>query len=235
MAEQLVFDLPARPALGRADFYVSPANADAVALVDGGAAWPNGRMVLAGPEGAGKSHLAAVWSSETGAAVVAAGAIDAPDRLATAGRVVVEDADRPLGRDGEVALFHLANLLAQSGGRLLLTARTPPARWTVRLPDLASRMQASGLATLAPPDDALLSAVLVKQFADRQIAPPAALIPWLVLRIDRSFAAAADAVDRLDRAALVEGRPITRALARRVLHLGPDGDTDVIGTSPETG
>ena len=219
MAEQLTFDLPARPALGRADFFVSPANADAVALLDAGGTWPNGRMVLTGPEGAGKSHLVAAWSAETGAAVVQADGLagSAPDRLAAPGAVAVEDADRPLPPEGEEALFHLANILAAAGGRLLLTARTPPSHWPVRLPDLASRMQASGLARLAPPDDALLSAVLVKQFADRQVMPPPALIRWLVARIDRSFAAAARAVDALDRAALAEGRPVTPALARRVL------------------
>ena len=225
MAEQLTFDLGARPALGRSDFFVAPANAAALALVDARAAWPNGRMVLVGPEGSGKSHLAAVVSAETGAPVVGADVLAGarPDRLAAAGTLVVEDADRTLGAAGEEALFHLSNLMQASGGRLLLTARTPPGRWDVGLPDLASRMQASGVATLSLPDDALLAAVLVKQFADRQIVPPAALIPYLVARIDRSFAAAAGVAARLDAAALAEGRGVTRALAARVLG-GSDGD-----------
>ncbi|MBE0552217.1 MAG: chromosomal replication initiator DnaA, partial [Rhodobacteraceae bacterium] len=95
--------------------------------------------------------------------------------------------------------------------------RTPPRDWGLRLPDLLSRMQAAGLARLDEPDDALLSAVLVKLFADRQIAVPVALIGWLVSRMERSIAAARDLVAQLDARALAEGRPVSRALAAELL------------------
>lgn len=220
MAEQLAFRLPARPALGRDDFFVSPANAAAVGVVSQDADWPDGKLALVGPEGSGKTHLAHVWAAETGARVVAAADLAAADlpALAAAGRVAVEDVDRMAGDAGaERALFHLHNLLRQGGGRLLLTARMPPARWRVALPDLASRVAGMTVAELAAPDDALLSAVLLKHFADRQIAVAPPLVAYLAARIDRSFAAARDAVERLDRAALSEGRPVTRALAARLL------------------
>ena len=220
MAEQLTFRLPARPALGRGDFFVSPANEAAVAVVSDDGSWPLGKLALVGPEGAGKTHLAHVWAAETGARIVAAADLAATDlpRLAAQGRAVVEDMDRAAGEpEAERALFHLHNLLQSGGGRLLLTARARPARWPVALPDLRSRVAGMAVTELAPPDDALLSAVLVKLFADRQIAVAPPVVAYLAARIDRAFAAAHDIVERLDRAALSEGRPVTRALAARLL------------------
>ena len=219
MAEQLTFRLPARPALGRGDFFVSPANAAAVDLVSRDAAWPMGKLALTGPEGAGKTHLAQVWATETGATVIAAADLPATDLPALAAtRVAVEDMDRAAGDAAtEEALFHLHNLLLAGDGRLLLTGRTPPAHWPIALPDLKSRLAATATAALDAPDDALLAAVLVKLFADRQIAVAPPLVAYLVPRIDRAFAAAHAIVDRLDRAALSEGRPVTRALAQRLL------------------
>jgi chromosomal replication initiation ATPase DnaA len=219
MAEQLTFRLPARPALGRGDFFVSPANAGAADLVVRDADWPLGKLALAGPEGAGKTHLVHVWAAETGALIVTAADLPGahlPD-LAAGARVAVEDVDRMAAPEAERALFHLHNLLQANGGRLLLTGRTPPARWPVALPDLKSRVAGMAVAELAPPDDALLAAVLVKLFADRGIAVAPPLVAYLIPRIDRAFAAAHAIVERLDAAALSEGRPVTRALAARLL------------------
>jgi chromosomal replication initiation ATPase DnaA len=226
MAEQLSFRLPARPALGREDFFVSPANAAAADLVARDAEWPQGKLALTGPEGAGKTHLAHVWAAETGARIVAVTDLPGADipALAAATRAAVEDADRIADPAAERALLHLHNLLLAGGGRLLLTGRTQPARWPVALPDLASRLAATATAALAPPDDALLAAVLVKLFADRGIAVAPPLVAYLVPRIDRAFAAAHDIVDRLDRAALSEGRPVTRALAQRLLDKPESGE-----------
>jgi chromosomal replication initiation ATPase DnaA len=216
---QLGVDLPARTALARADFMVAPSNAVALAMVEGWRDWPGRKLVLTGPAGAGKTHLAHVWADLSGARLVAAGDLAAADIAALAsGPVVVEDAAR-LARDlaAETALFHLHNLLAAEGQALLLTAAQAPAQWGLGLPDLASRMQAAAVVALAPPDDTLLAAVLVKLFADRQITPAPDLIPWLVTRMDRSLAEAARLVDLLDRSALAAGRPVNRRLAIDVL------------------
>jgi chromosomal replication initiation ATPase DnaA len=227
MAEQLSFRLPARPALGRGDFFISPANAAAVAAIEDEAGWPLGKLALVGPEGAGKTHLAHVWAADHEARIVGAADLPRADLpgLAAARRVAVEDMDRAAGQpEAELALFHLHNLLLSGGGRLLLTGLSPPALWPVALPDLKSRLEATATATLAPPDDALLAAVLVKLFADRQIAIAPPLVEYLVPRIDRSFAAARTIVDRLDRTALSEGRPVTRALAARLLDKTSPGE-----------
>lgn len=215
MAQQLAFDLPTRPALGRVDFFVAPANADAVAIVSAWRDWPLGKLALIGPKGAGKSHLAGVWAAEAGAITVAAGTVP---RLPPGSNAVVDDVDRLAGdRAAEEALFHLHNEILALGGRLLITGRTPPASWPMVLPDLASRMQAMTVARINAPDDELLAAVLLKHLADRQLIAPRDLVPWLLPRMPRSFAVAADLVARLDDEALAEGRPITRALAQRIL------------------
>ncbi|AJE48075.1 DnaA ATPase domain-containing protein [Celeribacter indicus] len=223
MAKQLVLNLPTREALGRDAFFVAPSNAVALATLDGADLWPSGKLALVGPAGAGKTHLAHVWAGDRGAVILT------PDRLARADIptlaarhfVVVEDADTlpalPDVAGAEEALFHLHNLVLAEGGRLLVTASTPPNRWRLGLPDLASRMQGTSVVRIAPPDDMLLSAMLVKQFEDRQLVVSRSLIGWLVKRMERSAASARDLVERLDREALREGRPVTRALAARLL------------------
>lgn len=219
MPEQLSFDLPARAALGRDDFFISPSNALAVALIDASQSWSNGKLLLVGPEGAGKTHLAHVWAAQSGAQIIAAtDLVEAavPDLLRTP--VVVEDIDQIAGQRGlETVLFHLHNLAAAEGQPLLLTARSAPQRWPLTLPDLASRLQALQIAQLEAPDDTLLSAVLMKLFADRQLNPAPDVLPFLTKRIDRSFAAAQNIVAALDKAGLDAKRPLTRAFASAVL------------------
>lgn len=215
MPRQLIFDLPLREARGRGDFFVSESNAAALAAVDGWQGWPGRKLLLTGPEGAGKSHLVQVWAESAGAQVLAAEGLSGLELAPFAGRnVALEDADRIAGDDAaERAAFHLHNLVLAEDGHLLVTASAPPARWGLALPDLASRMQGTAAVAIAPPDEALLSAVLVKLFADRQIDPPETLIRYLVPRIDRSFAAAREIVAALDAAALSEGKPLGIKLA----------------------
>lgn len=225
--EQFTLPLPqARPAAtGRADFFVSAANAEALAAVEGWRAWPQGKLVLTGPAGAGKSHLARIWAVEAGAALLPATDLVATDlpALAAHARVALDDAHSVAGdAAAERALFHLHNMLAVAGGHLLLTAPEAPNRWHVALPDLASRLQATPVARLERPDDALLSAVLVKLFADRQLHVAPAVIAYLATRIDRSLADAARVVAAIDSRSLTTHREITRAFAAEVLDTLPE-------------
>lgn len=219
MPSQLPLDLPPRAAQGREDFIVSDANALAVAQVEDWRAWPQRKLVLVGPEASGKTHLAHVWATMSGAQIIAAAALPQADIPAlTKTPVAVEDAERIAGdRAAEEALFHLHNLLLAEGGTLLMTARIPPHRWPLTLPDLKSRAEATATATLQPPDDALLAAVLEKLIADRQLTVAPGLVPYLVDRMERSFAAARDIVERLDRATLGTGLKLTPQLAGKFL------------------
>ena len=130
--------------------------------------------------------------------------------LAT-GALVLEDVRA--GAFEEAALFHLLNLAREERAFLLLTSRTSPVGWPVRVPDLASRLRALPVAALGPPDDNLLRAVLIKLFADRQLAVDETLVGYLVARIERSIAGARAAVTALDQASLGLQRPVNRALA----------------------
>jgi chromosomal replication initiation ATPase DnaA len=219
MPEQLGFDLPRITALGRADFLVAPSNAVAVGLIEAWRSWNPAKLVICGPEGAGKTHLAHVWAGLSGARIIAATALREEDVPALArGSVAVEDVPQIAGdAPAQTALFHLHNLVLAEGYALLLTGNGPPRDWGLDLADLASRIEGTQTAVLAPPDDALLAAVLAKLMADRQLTPKPDLIPFLIARIERSFAAAGEIVAALDAASLARQRPITRSLAIDVL------------------
>jgi chromosomal replication initiation ATPase DnaA len=213
---QLALALPHSENFSREDFLVGASNEDALSLVERWPDWPDRALALVGPEGSGKSHLAAIWADIAGARRISAralGGTNLPSALAT-GALVIEDAGEKVD---EPALFHLLNLMRQQEAFVLMTVRKPPATWRVGLADLASRLRAIPVLELSPPDDALLRAVMVKLFADRQLAVEEALIVYLATRIERSFAAARTAVDALDREALRQKRPVTRALAAELL------------------
>jgi chromosomal replication initiation ATPase DnaA len=212
---QLALALDHTESLAREDFLSGPSNAQALALIDSWPGWPHRTVMLTGPEGSGKSHLAAIWAQAAGARRIAARALEetaVPSALAT-GALVVEDV--AAGAFDERALFHLLNLAREDAAFVLLTART--ALMSVAIRDLGSRLKALPVVALAPPDDALLRAVLVKLFADRQLAVDEGLINYVAVRIERSFAAARAVVSLLDDEAMRQKRPITRALAAEFL------------------
>ncbi|WP_417526033.1 chromosomal replication initiator DnaA [Marinovum sp.] len=219
MTRQLKFDLTTRPALGREDFYVSPANAVALAMLDSWRDWPNRKLVLKGARGSGKTHLAHVWAEMAGARIIRA--VDLPEanvgELAQA-PLCIEDAEGAAGNpDAEAHMFHLHNLVLAEGHALLLTTTLEPAHWALDLPDLKSRVQGTQVVSLNPPDDELLGAVLGKLFSDRQISPNPDVIPYLVRHAPRSFDAARRIVGTLDDMALGLGKPMSREMARRAV------------------
>jgi chromosomal replication initiation ATPase DnaA len=213
----LALALPHAESLTRDNFLEGAANAQALALIDAWPDWPNRVMMLVGPEGSGKSHLASIWATEAGARSVAAHtltAVNVPGELAT-GALVVDDLN-PGGFD-ERALFHLMNLAREDEAFVLMTGRTPPSVFAVELRDLRSRLRALPVVTLTPPDDQLFRALIVKFCADRQMTVDESIVSYLATRIERSFAAARQAVELLDAEALRQRRPVTRALAAEVL------------------
>ncbi|HXQ45194.1 MAG TPA: chromosomal replication initiator DnaA [Caulobacteraceae bacterium] len=213
---QLRLDLRGAAPFRRDDFIVSPANAEALRALDAWPHWHAGCLTLVGPQGSGKSHLAQTWAGQTDAAVLAADQpVSEPALARLAGRpVLVEDAD---GGANDELLFHLINMAGARGGGLLLTARRTPSTWATALPDLRSRLNALPVAELLPPDDAILTAAFGKFFRERNIRPAADLIPYLLARIERSIPRARAFVATLDETADAEQRPVSRALARRIL------------------
>jgi chromosomal replication initiation ATPase DnaA len=210
---QLALALDHAESLAREDFLSGPSNAAALALIERWPDWPSRTVLLRGPEGSGKSHLAAIWARMSGARIVSPRTLDGgeiPIALATGALVLDNLAE---GRFDEAALFHLLNLSREERAYLLITVRSTPTTWRIGLPDLASRLRALPVVALDSPDDALLRAVIVKLFADRQLAVDESLVSFLATRIERSVAAAKRAVTLLDREALRLKRPVNRALA----------------------
>lgn len=214
---QLALALPHAESLTRENFLEGPCNAQALALVDAWPDWPNRIMMLAGPEGGGKSHLATIWAEAAGARSISAHLLtteNVPGALAT-GALVVDDLD-PTTLDHR-ALFHLMNLAREDGAYVLLTCRLPQTLFDIELRDLRSRLRAIPVVTLEPPDDPMLRALIVKFCADRQMNVDEALVSYLTTHIERSFTAARRTVALLDAEALRLRRPVTRALAVDVL------------------
>jgi chromosomal replication initiation ATPase DnaA len=210
---QLALALDHSVSFAREDFLSGPSNIAAFTLIERWPDWPDQIVALVGPEGSGKSHLAAIWAELAGARVLSARLLsvtDVPSALAT-GALVVEDLEA--SDLDEQALFHLINLAREEGAHVLFTGRSAVAGFPVTIRDLASRLRAVPAVTLTPPDDALLRSLLVKLAADRQLALDEPLINYLVNRIERSFAAARAAVQKLDDEAMRQQRPVTRALA----------------------
>ena len=213
--EQLVLDLPSRAAMGRADFFVAPCNEEAVAWIDRWPDWPAPCLLLHGPGGSGKTHLAHVWQARSGAKW---GNTDRDggllDHLNDGGAACFDINGVILD---EEFLFHAYNAAHDGGGTVFLTGLMPASAWSLGLADLKSRLQAAPHAPLWPPDDSLLAVVLVKLFTDRQLEVEPNVLNYLVPRMERSFAAAGKLVARLDKAALSVGRRITVPLARQVM------------------
>jgi chromosomal replication initiation ATPase DnaA len=228
---QLAIALPRRTAFGRADFFISESNAEALAALDRWPDWPAGTLVLSGPPQSGKTHLAHLWRERAGAEILDGRSVSEATltRLLAARPypLAVDDAERA----PEGALFHLYNAWSASRAGLLLIAGREPARWPIALADLRSRLLGALSVAIAEPDDALLACLLVKHFADRQLRVAPEALSYLLLRMERSFASAASLVARLDAASLAKGRPIGVALVREILREGgghvPPGDLGV--------
>ena len=223
--EQIPMTFDHRPALSGEDFLVAPSNQQAIAWIDRWPDWPGPLLVIVGPAGSGKTHLANVFINKTGAKNVSINMLetDGPATIAdTAKAVVVENAESFIKAGLDEHLLHLYNLARECDVRILMTAETAPARWQVNLKDLSSRLNTAPVAEINPPDDALISALLIKQFSDRQINVGQDVINYLLSRMDRSFADVRHVVESTDRLSLSEKRGVTIPLVRRVLEDSPD-------------
>jgi chromosomal replication initiation ATPase DnaA len=226
---QLILDLALRPAMGREDFLVAPPNEAAVAQIDRWPDWGHHAVVLIGPEGCGKSHLAEVFASRSRAKWQSAAGLDeaaVPDLLET-GACIIEDIGVNSGLN-ETALFHLLNLAREQHGHILLTARTAPRTWKIQLNDLATRLAAAPLVRIDGPDDVLLRGLLVKLFADRQLGIDEAVISYMLKNMERSAASARRIVAEIDNAALKNKAEVTRTFIAKLFRTkGASADVEV--------
>jgi chromosomal replication initiation ATPase DnaA len=224
-AEQLPLAFSHETASGRDDLLVSDPLSAAVTIVDEWPRWPSPVVILAGPIGSGKSHLASIWQQKSGATDIHPVPGADASRIAAGGPVLFEDADRRGFDDTE--LFHVINSVRQNGTTLLMTSRLWPISWPVELADLRSRLKAATVVEIGEPDEELLAQVMVKLFSDRQLYMDDKLVSYIVARMERSLDAAQTIVEKLDRLALSRATRITRALAAEVLNdFGNSADAD---------
>jgi len=211
---QYVLPLPHRPALGGEDFLVSPCHAEVIAWLDAWPAWAETGVAVVGPEGSGKTHLARMFAAATGADLTGAAEAEGTAGFGPARLLIVEDIDR---NPAEEALYHLFNRARDEGAHLLFTSRQPPGCLSLALPDWRSRLLTCPVAEIGRPDDALMAAVLVKLFGDRQLLVGEAEIAWLLPRMERSLAAAALVVEAADRLSLALHRRVGQAVLKEAL------------------
>ncbi len=216
-SDQLTLELASEPRFGAEDFLVSQSNEQAYGMIELWPQWPDPVLLLLGPPGAGKSHLAAIWAVRAGAFALRAGALACADLPAITQNkaLLIEDGDRLDGH--EAALFHLLNLTRQEGASLLITAQQAPEQWGLATADLMSRLRLAARVSIEAPDDALMRAVLVKLLVDRQLIVDTNVVEYAALRLDRDLDAARGFVAALDREGLSRGKRITRAMASDVL------------------
>jgi chromosomal replication initiation ATPase DnaA len=214
---QLTLDWPHKPSFAREDFLVAPSNREALRAIDQWPGWAAPMLLLVGPEGSGKSHLAALWAKTANAVIVDAEglALAEPELDAERAALLIEDADR-IGR-AEQRLFHLLNDALQNEAWLLITARTGPSEWRLKTPDLISRLRLAPVVRLETPDIELTETVLFKLFSDRQLQVEPHVVSYIAMRMERSLGAARNVVATLDREALAQGRRVTRAMASALL------------------
>ena len=221
MTRQLPLDLGFAPSFAAADFLVSASNAAAFAWVERWPEWPGPAVAVCGPPGCGKTHLAHVWQRRSQALLIDAAqlTLNAGEPPAGTARTCIVDgiSGHGMGAAAERALLHLYNMTVERRGQLMLCAESPPARWPIALADLRSRLATIAVATIEPPDDGLLEAVLAKLFADRQLAVDRGTAIYMVARMERSFAAARTLVEAIDRAALATRRRPGLGLVREVM------------------
>jgi chromosomal replication initiation ATPase DnaA len=229
LSRQLTLELAAEPHFGAEDFLVSQSNEQAYGMIELWPDWPDKVLLLLGPPGAGKSHLAAIWAARAKAEVLQAKALASADLPALAAHkaMLIEDGNLlGAGEDGEAALFHLTNLARANGMSLLLTARETPEAWGLSTADLLSRLRLAPRVVIESPDDALMRAVLVKLLVDRQLIVDTNIVEYAALRLDRDLDAARSFVAALDREGLARGKRITRNMASEVLQKFLTGDDE---------
>lgn len=176
------------------DFLISASNAHAAQHLRRWGAWPVMATLLVGPRKSGRSTLARLFAQQSGG-------------------TIIDDAERA----SEAAIFHAWNAAQADRQPLLIVAEAPPPDWRVKLPDLRSRLAATPVARIDPPDDALMVALFERAFLRHQLDARADLIQWLVARIERSHVAIERTVDVLDEAALANRKRLSITLARNAM------------------
>lgn len=214
---QLVLELEHAPSLLEADFIVSAGNSMAYEHVCAFRQWAGPLSLITGPAKSGKSHLGHIWAERAGARIADVAGIGGLAGGDWQGPLLIEDVDRR-GYD-EAGLFHVLNQSMRDQRLVLMTARTPVHDWPFKTNDLLSRARLAAHFVVEMPDDTQLSQMFAKLFADRQVSVDAKIVAYLTARMERSAEEVAVLVGLMDKLALIQRGPISRAIATKALEL----------------
>lgn len=209
---QYALSLPLPVSYSARHFFVSNCNREAWQWINAWPNWPGHALLLYGPPGSGKTHLAHIWTQQAQATRLDTAAVQSPPQTARP-RWLIEDIET---LDQE-ALLHVFNTAREQGGSLLLTAGTNPQTLPFTLPDLTSRLAAITQTAIGQPDDEVLAGALRKQFADRQLQLGDEVVAYVLPRMERSFAKVKELVDRLDSQALAAHKNLTVPFVKQLL------------------
>lgn len=223
-AHQFTLDFEHRPSFSGDDFLVAPANQAAVDWIDQWPSWSHPALAVSGPPASGKTHLSHVFMSRSEAISVDLSTIQVTGvrpLVTDHPAFVLDNVDAIVQTPQEENLFHFLNVIREENRTALLLSTTPPARWSVNLADLQSRLNAVPHVGITAPDDALMAALVVKLFSDRQLRIDTGIVDYLLTRTDRTFDGIRATIARIDETALSERRNITIPLIRQVLDRMP--------------
>ncbi len=204
------------PRYTRAAFLVSDSNAAAWRAAEAWAHSDEPALIVCGPPGSGKTHLATILAEDMGGRFGDFAAMPTPP--SGVGLIVLDN----MPADEARKLVAVIEDLAASNHRLILAGRGHPGEWSGGLQDLRTRLEAMPRANLGEPDEALIRCVIAKGFRDRQLVVAPAVVEFAAQRLERRFAAARNFVAAADRAALEEKRKISIALAQKIIDNLPE-------------
>ena len=205
-------------------------------MIDSWPNWPFFALCIYGEEGCGKTHLANVFANNVSRLTnypyhipfIKASQLkleNVHELFARNKCLVVEDLQDTTDFE---AMFHLYNLYRNEDGNILFTSTHAPARLNIPLADLQSRLNIVQAVEIKEPDDDLLSALIIKLFADRQITPSLEAVNYIITNMQRSFAYARKLVEEIDNISLAKKRGITIAIIKEAIsNLNNDGQADL--------
>lgn len=221
---------------GEEDFLVTSCNKLAYQTIKSWPYWPHFGLNIFGPKSSGKSHLAHIWINEVEKfisrpvqiPIIQAANINMKNinKIASENQyLVIENVNADINQE---AFFHLYNFYFAPERFVLFTSLEPFAKLKIKLPDLKSRLNTIPSAEILMPDDEMLTALIAKQFNDRQIIISQEVLNYILKNSERSFEYITRLVDEIDNISWTYGRAVSIPIVKEaILNLNKNQQLDL--------